>query len=225
MAMKTRLFIFLCFAAFFAALSGSIKEARIDDNKMQPVTLRMGKSTILRFEDKPQKVVVGNQNYLNIEYIANDVTIQPLGRVTTNLFVYTKKRVFGFILTVSVSGDYDDLIKVFWQKSKPKNAHHPKLSLIMDKGISGHIERVELLVGRGWFADVLLFNPGSKPLEPSRVDVSLSDDKQRTVPIKAIFGEDRIEGRGMGRLRIFFHKGGTAFVVHLKLNKKKREEQ
>ena len=225
MAMKTCLFIMLCLAAFFAALPGSIKEARIDDNEMQPVVLKMGKSTILRFEEKPQKIVVGNQNYLNIEYIANDVTIQPLGPVTTNLFVYTKKRVFGFILTVSVRGDYDDLVKVFWQKRKDKKTRHPELSLVMDEGMGGRTDRVELLSGRGWVADILLFNMGNDPLETSRIDVCLSDREQGSIPVKAIFGENRIEGRGTGRLRIFFHTGGNAFVVHLKLDKKKGEEQ
>ena len=216
MSMKIFILLLLCSIAIFAALSGSIKEARINDNEMQPVTLRMGKSTVLRFEDKPERIVVGNQNYLNIEYVANDVTIQPLAPMTTNLFVYTKKKTYGFIVTVSKKGDYDDLIKVFWKRPRQKNGLHPEISLVSDKGIRASVEKVDKLNKRGWMADILLINTGSELLETAHIDVSMVDDEKRVVPIKTVFTEESIKARHVVMMRIFFQEKGNRFVLYLK---------
>ena len=97
-------------------MAGKVKSLRATDNEMAPIHLKMGRSTVIRFREKPQKVIVGNQNYFSIEFVGNDVTIQPQAMVTSNLFVYGKYRVYGFLLKVG-SGDYDDLVKASW-KSK-----------------------------------------------------------------------------------------------------------
>lgn len=55
--------------------------------------------------------------YFSIEFTGNDVTIQPLEKVTSNLFIYSGHRRFGFILKVCQCPFYDDLVKVYW---KPK---------------------------------------------------------------------------------------------------------
>lgn len=75
----------------------------------------MGKSTVLRFLEKPKKVVIGNQNYYGLEFIENDVAIQPLGSVSTNLFVYTENHTYGFLLTPGER--YNDLVFVRWRYS------------------------------------------------------------------------------------------------------------
>ncbi|MEK6774183.1 MAG: hypothetical protein AABY64_09595 [Bdellovibrionota bacterium] len=78
--------------------AGTVRTAYSDGVTMLPVNLRMGQSTILRFFEKPRKVVLGNSNYYSVEFIDNDLAIQPLGAVTTNCFVYGVKNVYGFIL-------------------------------------------------------------------------------------------------------------------------------
>lgn len=85
----------------------------VNNDSMAPIYLRLGKSTVLRFPDKPRKVVVGNQNYYGLEFIENDVAIQPLGSVSTNLFVYTERRTYGFLLTPGER--YDDLVFIRWK--------------------------------------------------------------------------------------------------------------
>lgn len=92
---------------------------------MATVFLKMGKSTVLRFAEKPTRVVIGNQNYYGLEFIENDVAIQPLGSVGTNLFVYTQHHTYGFLLT---PGDrYDDLVFVRWKyvQAKRKDTASP----------------------------------------------------------------------------------------------------
>lgn len=91
---------------------------------MSPIFLKMGKSTILRFVEKPKKVVVGNQNYYGLEFIENDVAIQPLGAVGTNLFVYTEHHTYGFLLTPGER--YDDLVFVRWRYPQVRASEPPK---------------------------------------------------------------------------------------------------
>lgn len=114
-------FSLLCVPVSFA---GGIRTVNVNDTKMQPILLRMGKASVLRFSEKPKKVVIGNQNYYSVEFIENDLTIQPLGDVETNLFVYTPYHTYGFILKVCHGCDYDDLVYVKW-KSKFSPVKNP----------------------------------------------------------------------------------------------------
>lgn len=99
--------------AVVPAFASNVRTLAVDNQAMAPVFLRMGKSTVLRFSEKPKKVVVGNQNYYGLEFIDNDVAIQPLGAVATNLFVYTEAHTYGFLLTPGER--YDDLVFVRWK--------------------------------------------------------------------------------------------------------------
>ena len=99
------------------AMASGIRTVQVDAKKMQLIYLKMGRATVLRFTAKPKKVVIGNQNYYAVEFIDNDLTIQPLGKVETNLFVYTPYRTYGFILRVCSSCRADDLVFVKWKSN------------------------------------------------------------------------------------------------------------
>lgn len=108
--------IFLSVLLFFSQtlLAGQIRNVNANSEVMKDVYLKMGQSTVLRLDEKPKKIVIGNQNYFSVEFIENDITIQPLGIFKTNLFVYTNNHVYGFILNPKESGNYDDLVHVKW---------------------------------------------------------------------------------------------------------------
>ena len=120
-----KIFVLACvlLCCSFATSASSIRTVQVNDKKMQLIYLKMGMATVLRFTAKPKKVVIGNQNYFSVEFIDNDLTIQPLGKVETNLFVYTPYRTYGFILRVCKSCSSDDLVFVKW---KSKYQYVPK---------------------------------------------------------------------------------------------------
>lgn len=96
--------------------AGQVRNVYTNDKIIKPINLSMGQSTILRFKEKPKKIVVGNANYIHIEFIDNDLAIQPLKPITTNLFVYAEfGRTYGFTLKVRSSQYYDDLVNVRWK--------------------------------------------------------------------------------------------------------------
>ena len=75
----------------------------------------MGKSTVLRFSLKPIKVVMGNPDQFDVEFIGKDLTLRPKRMVETNIFIYTKERIFGFLIGVKNGREYDDLVHVRWK--------------------------------------------------------------------------------------------------------------
>ncbi len=95
------------------ALAGGVRTIVAGPSSMESINLSLGKSTVLRFKDKPKKIVIGNQNYFGIEFIENDIAIQPHGQIKTNMFVYSENRTYGFYLIVGNKG-HDDLVKVDW---------------------------------------------------------------------------------------------------------------
>lgn len=133
------------------SLAGTVRTIGVNNDSMAPIYVRLGKSTVLRFSDKPRKVVVGNQNYYGLEFIENDLAIQPLGAVSTNLFVYTERRTYGFILTPR--DRYDDLVFVRWksdvERAQPKEAtppakeSRPGLSFKIGKTLNIRVEAVK----------------------------------------------------------------------------------
>ncbi|MCH8035323.1 MAG: hypothetical protein IH950_16410 [Bacteroidetes bacterium] len=100
------------------SLAGIVRTLTVDETRMFPIHLSMGKSTVLHFYEKPIKIIVGNQNYFNIQFTGNDVTIQPLGAVTSNLFVYGEQHRYGFILRIGSQSRYDDLVNVRWRATR-----------------------------------------------------------------------------------------------------------
>ena len=100
-------------SAWTSVFANTVRTVLVNNDAMAPIFLKIGKSTVLRFPEKPKKVVVGNQNYYGLEFIENDVAIQPLGAVATNLFVYTNNHTYGFLLTPGEK--YDDLVFVRWK--------------------------------------------------------------------------------------------------------------
>lgn len=97
------------------ASASRVRALNANDKSMQTIYLSLGRSTVLRFDEKPKTAVIGNQNFFSLEYIGNDLTIQPLGNTTTNLFVYTESQTYGLILRVGGSALYDDLVHVHFR--------------------------------------------------------------------------------------------------------------
>ena len=75
--MKVYIWISILLCVPVVARAGGIRTVQVNDKKMQRIYLKMGRATVLRFTSKPKKVVIGNQNYYAVEFIDNDLTIQP----------------------------------------------------------------------------------------------------------------------------------------------------
>ena len=134
---KVMVVLSTCALLLYALSAGEVRHIPTNDKAIQTIHLAMGQSTILRFKEKPKKVVLGNANYVHIEFIDNDLAIQPLQPITTNLFVYASfGRTYGFKLKVGPADYYDDLVNVSW-KTKAKG----KIRLAKKKDLKKNEQR------------------------------------------------------------------------------------
>ena len=190
------------------------KEVYVNSNKMQSVFLKLGRSTVLRFREKPKKIVLGNSNYFNIEFVENDLTIQPLqSGVTTNLFVYGTYHLYAFNLKSTFGNYYDDLLKVRWKspriykkkKRKVKNSKVKKVSKTLEIPGKLKIELKSVLQNKRLGMTILDFEVVSlqkSNLKTKDIEVILTRKKKSLVDQKFVFETDEIkQGKG-ARLRV-----------------------
>ena len=207
----------LAAAAFLLTGAGAeVRPLYMDDNAMETVRLSLGKSTLLRLPGKPEKIVIGNKNYHKVEFVENDVTIQPLpGGTTTNLFVYTASGVYGFILVRS-RGGYDDLVKV---RRKPgggrryrvgKKKVEPPLGLEIGKARWSSPKKGVSTIS------VFVENKTRERIKTGDIRISAIEDGKMSDPQKTYFGKASIGPGGRVLAKIVFlskKRGGAAVLV------------
>jgi hypothetical protein len=218
---------FFGFANF--AFAGKVRTLYTNDRVMQPVYLTMGRSTILRFDNKPKTAVIGNQNYFSLEYIGNDITIQPQGVTSTNIFVYTENETYGLILQVGSPAVYDDLVNVRWKpgyiniESGTKKPAHlvNSVSLHERAEIKGEL-RFELVkaihsVAQGVsILEMSITNLSREKLKLSEIETLVTDSNQghpyqKMVMVKDVLGPNESD---QGRIILRLERlEGTQIVV------------
>ena len=187
--------------------AGTVRTTYSDGVAMLPVNLKMGQSTVLRFVEKPRKVVLGNSNYYSVEFIDNDLAIQPLGAVTTNLFVYGVKNVYGFILKTNQAGNYDDLVQVDLKETKLssltkmtvrpsplKEVSRPRVSFQVGNDLKVTLLRVLRFEKKYFYVmDLQLENISKSEIDLSKTEMVLSRGKIKLSPQEFIFREIKLK--------------------------------
>ena len=112
----------------FIFLSGNVhagsagKTLFMSEDRMMTVGVSLGRSTVLNFPIKPNKVILGDAQSFAIEYVENDLAISAIRPgVATNLFVYMHGRRFGFNLMAVPRASADVL---FVRDTKDKNIEY-----------------------------------------------------------------------------------------------------
>jgi len=207
------LLIALCLLASNA--KSKVRELAVGKNEMESIYLKMGKSTVLRFNEKPRKVVIGNQNYFNVEFIDNDVTIQPLGKTTTNVFVYGEYQTYGLLLSVIEHDYYDDLVVIkrsfenVTKGSPIKKTSKSKQKINFKGKVGGSLSVTsenlfyhDLL--KTYVLDLKIKNISQVGINSKEVKINLSRAKHLLEGQKIVFEKDMIEKDEEVRARILF---------------------
>lgn len=222
-----RLFIYgLCLLIPAAAFSSNVRELNVSNESMAPIFLKMGKSTVLRFREKPQKVIVGNQNYYGLEFVENDVAIQPLGAVATNLFVYTENHTYGFLLTPGER--YDDLVFVRWKvpriKVPQKTVPNGKVTNLKSIISLGENLRIELKKIQGpstfglYIIDCSIKNLGKREQDISNLELQAIQNRQPLEKQSLVLEQEILKPHENVRARIIMKVSKKSdFIVEGKL--------
>ncbi len=209
-----------------------VREVDTNDHMMKVIHLTLGRSTVLSFQDKPVKVISGNSNYFNIEFIGNDLTIQPLSSVETNLFVYTERQSkYGFILRVGAVANYDDIVYIKWQsplqvmtsrkKLKPQKVLQP-FKISFNKELELNVMRfLRLGEMKTYLFDFDFLNMDKGKRSSSSVDIFVSRGNQRFLGQKIVWEKDEVEtGKKIKGRLIFRVEQGQDFTLNVKIKEK-----
>lgn len=89
-----------------------VRTVKLSNLSIATLRVMLGRSTILSFPTKPNKVILGNQGMFAIEYVERDLAIAPLQvGAQGNLFVYLEGRRFAFDL-ITVTANSDSIVMV-----------------------------------------------------------------------------------------------------------------
>lgn len=193
------------------AQAGTVRTIGVSQDSMTPIYLKLGKSTVLRFTDKPRKVIVGNQNYYGLEFIENDLAIQPLGAVATNLFVYTESRTYGFLLTPGER--YDDLVFVRWRSPGAKieareermalKESRPGLTFKIGKTLKVTVETVKAQATLGLhLVDCTVENLGKTEVALSNLTLQAVREGKKLEKQDAVFEKNKLKHGGRSKARL-----------------------
>lgn len=205
----------------FSAFAGRVRTLPASSQEMPTIHLMTGRSTVLRFSSPPKKVIIGNQNYFNIEFIDSDVTLQPLANTTSNMFVYGDGFTYGFILKVDHSADYDDL--VFIRNKVPVAKKDLKFTIVVPKNskieLQGDAFKWNESI-KSFYADVFITVKVQKTISTDSVKIQILSSGQDLTTIKPVFEKDQLMQNIKGRARIFANVNlKQAVKLKLQINK------
>lgn len=120
--MKTKILMLLAFSFLSESLYASQRVRRVPVKGDQIVTVRtsIGIATIIQVPDRPNSVVVGDQDSFRVEYLDQAITIKPLSHgAKSNLYIYTDWKRFNVELVAGSESIADYVVYLENAKEKP----------------------------------------------------------------------------------------------------------
>lgn len=204
-------FVVVSYSFDIFALRSEIREVDTNDHLMKVVNLTMGRSTVLSFQDKPVKVISGNSNYFNVEFVGNDLTLQPLAPIETNLFVYTQQGAkFGFLLKVGSVSMYDDILYIKWanhreilmKKLKPQKVLQP-FKIMIGKNFELRVKRfVRFGEMKTYLFDFEVVSNATAKVKTSSFEIYVGRSNQRFLGQELVWEKEEIQSHESSRARL-----------------------
>jgi hypothetical protein len=120
--MKALIFPFLVTLAVCAASalgSSRVKKVEVQKDQIVHVNTAMGIATIIQVPDRPNSVVVGDQDAFKVEYLDLAITIKPIAaHGKSNLYIYTDYRRFNVELATGPESSADYVVYLDNPKDK-----------------------------------------------------------------------------------------------------------
>jgi hypothetical protein len=191
---------------------------------MATIYLSLGRSTVLNFDTPPKKIISGNANYFGIEFTGRDVTIQPLSEITSNLFVYTEKKRYGFIIKARPHKYYDDLVYVRWQypklRLKKKVVTYP--SLVRNNRFKIDLKNVEYNQKRNLhLVDFFISNLSKITLQLTSNDIWVTRSNKILPVLEKVISKNSLSVGETLRLRLIIRlKQKRGFSTHFRIKNK-----
>jgi type IV secretory pathway VirB9-like protein len=116
-------------AAYATALGSSprVKKVEVQKDQIVHVNTAMGIATIIQVPDRPNSVVVGDQDAFKVEYLDLAITIKPITpHGKSNLYIYTDYRRFNVELATGSEASADYVVYLDNPKEKDTKSSFQK---------------------------------------------------------------------------------------------------
>jgi hypothetical protein len=124
-------------ALYATALASSrVKKVEVQKDQIVRVNTAMGIATIIQVPDRPNSVVVGDQDAFKVEYLDLAITIKPISpHGKSNLYIYTDYRRYNVELATGseASADYVVYLENPVAKEKTPLTHHGSSAIAWKK--------------------------------------------------------------------------------------------
>lgn len=121
--MQTKFFILLAFSLLAMKSEAAQRVRRVPVQGDQIVTVRtsIGIATIIQVPDRPNSVVVGDQDSFKVEYLDQAITIKPISSgAKSNLYIYTDWKRFNVELVSGSESVADYVVYLDIPREKPQ---------------------------------------------------------------------------------------------------------
>ncbi len=121
--MKTKIITLFAFTLLVSCSEAFARVRRVPVNGDQIVTVRtsIGIATIIQVPDRPNSVVVGDQDSFKVEYLDQAITIKPIiSGAKSNLYIYTDWKRFNVELVSGSESVADYVVYLENPKEKPQ---------------------------------------------------------------------------------------------------------
>ena len=117
-------------ALYATALASSrVKKVEVQTDQIVRVNTAMGIATIIQVPDRPNSVVVGDQDAFKVEYLDLAITIKPITpRGKSNLYIYTDYRRFNVELATGAEASADYVVYLENPIKRDKEKYSEKAS-------------------------------------------------------------------------------------------------
>lgn len=112
-------FIFIIVSLFLACQTHAnqrVRRIKLSEDQIATVRTSLGIATIIQVPDRPNSMVVGDQDAFKVEYLDQAITIKPLsGGAKSNLYIYTDWKRYNVELVSGpeVTADYVVYLETF----------------------------------------------------------------------------------------------------------------
>ncbi len=148
MRSKQSVLFFSLLLLFYSMVSSAkVRSVNVDGDQVVTVKTSIGIATIIQVPDRPNSVVVGDQDSFKVEYLDQAITIKPLvAGAKSNLYVYTDWHRYNVELISGPQGTSDYVVYLKRKLEKKKSVHdvywRPHKNFLRNGNIELHVTRL-----------------------------------------------------------------------------------
>ncbi len=216
--------------AILLALSPAVSGARVrtvEVRKDQIVNVKtaLGVATIIQVPDRPNSLVVGDQNAFKVEYLDQAITIKPLhGNARSNLYIYTDYRRFNvqLVTTSEPAADYVVyLISPIEKLNTPPSGWRSYKNILKNESLTLETKRLANALDGTLLVEVEIRSSIKEKFSPEWLWLT-QNGKPKPIQGLALSAQDVIAGRPIkGVIQILRKDISTGENLRIELRRKK----